>query len=107
MLEEVYQFLSRVSIPRVVVVDQSHPTGVISRATLLRWFRNWMTARERACDGGSDRKPGIACKSGSVHVFLCHFKIICAGTFQLQYVIPFLNLLTAASAFRISGVIIF
>ncbi len=54
-LEEVYQFLSRVSIPRVVVVDQSHPTGVISRATLLRWFRNWMTARERACDGGSDR----------------------------------------------------
>jgi CBS-domain-containing membrane protein len=41
-VERVYQFLSRVSVPRIVVVDQGRPTGVISRATLLRWFRNWV-----------------------------------------------------------------
>ncbi len=55
-IEQVYQFLSRVSVPRIVVVDQRRPTGVISRATLLRWFRNWVATHEEA--GSDDRRPG-------------------------------------------------
>ena len=53
-VEQVYQFLSRVSVPRIVVVDQGRPTGVISRATLLRWFRNWVATHEEA--GSDDRR---------------------------------------------------
>ncbi len=52
-IEQVYEFLSRVSIPRIVVVDQGRPSGVISRATLLCWFRNWVATQER---GGSDAR---------------------------------------------------
>lgn len=66
-VRQVYQFLSRVSIRRVVVVDRGRPTGVISRGTLLRWFRNWVATRREAVDhhsGWSDneracRKAGI------------------------------------------------
>jgi diguanylate cyclase (GGDEF)-like protein len=36
----IYEFLCRVSLRRVVIVDGGRPTGVISRGTLLRWFRN-------------------------------------------------------------------
>ena len=36
----IYEFLCRVSIRRVVIVKGGRPTGSISRATLLRWFRN-------------------------------------------------------------------
>lgn len=49
--KDVYQFLSRVSVPRLVVVDQGRPTGVISRGTLLRWFRNWLVTHEEADEG--------------------------------------------------------
>ena len=66
-LEQVYRFLARVSIPRVVVVNSGRPTGVISRATLLRWFRNWMEAHPDTIDLPSEcsdtklecRKSGI------------------------------------------------
>ena len=46
-LERIYEFFSRVSVPRVVVVDDGRPTGVISRSTLLRWFRNWLAAQSK------------------------------------------------------------
>ena len=39
--KEVFRFLTRASVSRVVVVREGRPTGVISRATLLRWLRNW------------------------------------------------------------------
>jgi diguanylate cyclase (GGDEF)-like protein len=49
---EVYRFLSRVSVRRIVVVDGRRPTGVISRGTLLRWFRNWAaTGRTTEVEG--------------------------------------------------------
>ncbi|MHB8897969.1 MAG: diguanylate cyclase [Thermoguttaceae bacterium] len=54
---EVYEFLSRVSVPRVVVVRDDRPTGVISRATLLRWFRNWLTAHEQSGPGSREGCP--------------------------------------------------
>ena len=43
----VYQFLSRAAVPRVVVVREGRPTGVISRATLLRWLRNWSNVHDQ------------------------------------------------------------
>lgn len=51
-VQKVYEFFARVPISRVVVVDAGRPIGVISRATLLRWFRNWMMTRDEAgsCD---------------------------------------------------------
>lgn len=36
----IYEFLCRVSIRRVVIVEDGRPVGTISRGTLLRWFRN-------------------------------------------------------------------
>ena len=38
---KVYDFLSGVTIRRVIVVKDNKPTGIISRGTLLRWFGNW------------------------------------------------------------------
>lgn len=39
-IKNIYEFLCRVSIRRVVIAKDNRPTGTISRATLLRWFRN-------------------------------------------------------------------
>lgn len=39
-IQLIYEFLCRVSIRRVVIVNQGCPTGTISRGTLLRWFGN-------------------------------------------------------------------
>lgn len=47
-VKEIFRFLSRAAVPRVVVVHQNRPTGVISRATLLRWLRNWTDVHPRS-----------------------------------------------------------
>ncbi|MDP7016818.1 MAG: diguanylate cyclase [Pirellulaceae bacterium] len=36
----IYEFLCRVAIRGVVIVDDGRPTGVISRGSILRWFTN-------------------------------------------------------------------
>jgi two-component system, cell cycle response regulator len=41
----IYEFLCRVSIRRVVVTKDGNPTGMISRSSLLRWFRNWIISK--------------------------------------------------------------
>jgi diguanylate cyclase (GGDEF)-like protein len=46
-LREIYDFLCRVSIRRVIVVHHRRPTGVISRGTLLRWFNNRLRIARR------------------------------------------------------------
>ena len=46
--KDVFRFLSRASVPRVVVVSEARPTGVISRATLLRWLRNWSNVHRQS-----------------------------------------------------------
>ncbi|MBI3463161.1 MAG: diguanylate cyclase [Planctomycetes bacterium] len=43
---DVFYFLRRVSIRRVIVVQQGRPVGVISRGSLLRWFRNWVSVHD-------------------------------------------------------------
>ena len=40
----IYEFLCRVSIRRVVIVEGGEPVGTIARSTLLRWFRNMVIA---------------------------------------------------------------
>jgi two-component system cell cycle response regulator len=55
-IAQVYDFLSRVSVPRVIVVNHGRPSGVISRATLLRWFRNWVATRE---PGSSEQRAHL------------------------------------------------
>jgi two-component system chemotaxis response regulator CheY len=42
--KEIFQFLSRAYVPRVIVVRDRCPVGVVSRATLLHWLRNWANA---------------------------------------------------------------
>jgi diguanylate cyclase (GGDEF)-like protein len=44
-IRSIYKFLCRVSIRRVVIVEQGRPTGTISRGTLLRWFTNLTASR--------------------------------------------------------------
>jgi len=39
-IRAIYEFLCRVAIRRVVIAEDGRPLGTISRATLLRWFRN-------------------------------------------------------------------
>jgi len=41
----IFDFLCRVSIRRVVIVDRGRPVGTISRGTLLRWFRNLVLSK--------------------------------------------------------------
>ncbi len=53
-IRTIYEFLCRVSIRRVVVVDGGQPVGTISRSTLLRWFRNTVIANG-LLDVGHDR----------------------------------------------------
>jgi CBS domain-containing protein len=46
----IYEFMCRVSIRSVIVVKEGRPTGVISRASLLRWFTNALVSRGEAGD---------------------------------------------------------
>ncbi len=49
----IYEFLCRVTIRRVVIVKDGKPTGVISRASLLRWFRNVALSKRRLDQAGN------------------------------------------------------
>ncbi len=44
-VRRIYEFLCRVTIRRVVIVEKNKPVGTISRGTLLRWFRNLALAK--------------------------------------------------------------
>ncbi len=54
-VRQIYEFLCRVALRRVVIVERNEPVGTISRSTLLRWFRN--LALSRGLVGGSDLSP--------------------------------------------------
>jgi diguanylate cyclase (GGDEF)-like protein len=45
--QEVYDFLCRVALRRVVVVQDGRPTGVIGRRNLLRRFHHWLQVTGR------------------------------------------------------------
>jgi two-component system cell cycle response regulator len=37
----VYEFLCRLTVRRVVIVDDGKPVGIVSRGNILRWLGNW------------------------------------------------------------------
>jgi diguanylate cyclase (GGDEF)-like protein len=41
----IYEFLCRVSIRRVIITDDGVPVGIISRGSLLLWFRNLVLSK--------------------------------------------------------------
>ncbi len=43
--QSICEFLSRVSVRRVVIVRGGRPLGVVSRGSMLRWYSNWVAAR--------------------------------------------------------------
>ncbi|MHC4398155.1 MAG: diguanylate cyclase [Planctomycetota bacterium] len=55
-IRTIYEFLSRVTIRRVVITRDGRPTGTISQGTLLRWFRNLVLTKGLI---DSDRLPRI------------------------------------------------
>jgi two-component system, cell cycle response regulator len=44
-IEGILEFLSRVTMRRVIIVDRDRPVGSICRTSLLRWFSNWVTTQ--------------------------------------------------------------
>lgn len=42
----IYEFLCRVAMRRVIITEQGVPVGAVSRASLLRWFRNLVLAEQ-------------------------------------------------------------
>ena len=45
-IEKIFDFLSRVSMRRVIIVSEGRPVGSISRTSLLRWFGNWVLSAQ-------------------------------------------------------------
>lgn len=60
---DIIRFLSRASVPRVIVIDNFRPRGVISRATLLHWLRNWATVHG-AKDSSASANPAPPDRDG-------------------------------------------
>ena len=57
-IKAIYEFLCRVSIRRVVIAKDNRPTGTISRATLLRWFRNLVITKGHWKLDGESKQTG-------------------------------------------------
>lgn len=55
--QEIFDFLSRVSLRRVVVVNDGRPVGVISRDGFLRWFCNWERCHRSASPSAPQGVP--------------------------------------------------
>ncbi|MDX1961669.1 MAG: diguanylate cyclase [Pirellulales bacterium] len=56
--KEIFEFLCRVSIRRVVVVRGGQPVGIISRDSFLRWFSNWIQANKTIDSFDADTDGG-------------------------------------------------
>jgi diguanylate cyclase (GGDEF)-like protein len=67
----IYEFLCRVSIRRVVIVKNEQPVGSISRATLLRWFRNLVVGR-----GLAERKDSAAFEANENDRLHCKERLV-------------------------------
>jgi len=61
-IRAIYEFICRVSLRGVVIVDEGRVTGIISRGTLLRWYRNLVITKglldsEAAATGEHELDP--------------------------------------------------
>ncbi len=53
---KIQEFLCRVSIRRVVVVQNGRPVGIISRGSFLRWYINWLTTHDPEAVASGDQQ---------------------------------------------------
>jgi CBS domain-containing protein len=53
-VEKIFDFLSRVTMRRVVIVRDRRPVGVISRTSLLRWFSKWVLTNSAGLSAAAD-----------------------------------------------------
>ncbi len=44
-LKIVYNFLCRVSIRQVIIIENDNPVGALSRSGFVRWYLHWLEAR--------------------------------------------------------------
>jgi diguanylate cyclase (GGDEF)-like protein len=63
-VEKVFDFLSRVTMRRVVIVRDGRPVGSISRTSLLRWFSKWVLTKsaglsDATCEARVDSKTRL------------------------------------------------
>jgi diguanylate cyclase (GGDEF)-like protein len=56
--ELIFEFLCRVQIHRVVIVDHGRPIGLVSRGSFLRWIQNYASVRQ-ASDSAIDARPKL------------------------------------------------
>ncbi|MGC4005661.1 MAG: diguanylate cyclase [Pirellulales bacterium] len=62
--KEIFDFLCRVSIRRVVVVSHGQPVGMLSRDTYLRWYSNWLLATRAPGDDSPERDESQPVREG-------------------------------------------
>jgi CBS domain-containing protein len=63
-VEKIFDFLSRVTMRRVVIVRNGRPIGSISRTSLLRWFSKWVLTKsaglsDATCEARVDSKTRL------------------------------------------------
>ncbi len=54
--KKIQEFLCRVSIRRVVVVQNGRPVGIISRGSFLRWYINWLATHDPEAAASGDQQ---------------------------------------------------
>lgn len=61
----IYEFLCRVAIRQVIIIERGRPVGMINQMSLVRWFNNWFETQvlpERRTDSMvADRQRTYAC----------------------------------------------
>jgi diguanylate cyclase (GGDEF)-like protein len=55
---KVFEFLSRVTMRRVIIVRQGRPVGIVTQSSLLRWFSSWSDQLNGPLAPRDDLAPG-------------------------------------------------
>jgi CBS domain-containing protein len=55
---KVFEFLSRVTMRRVIIVRDRRPVGIVTQSGLLRWFSSWSDQLNGPLSTGGDLTPG-------------------------------------------------
>jgi diguanylate cyclase (GGDEF)-like protein len=53
--ELIFEFLCRVQLHRVVIVEEGRPVGLLSRGCFVRWIQNYAAAQQPAADSRDSR----------------------------------------------------
>jgi hypothetical protein len=59
---KVFEFLSRVTMRRVIIVRDRRPVGIVTQSSLLRWFSSWSDQLNGPLSASGDLAPG--CTAG-------------------------------------------